>query len=271
MKATVLIDNTARNGLAGEWGLSFYIEYEDKKILLDAGGESGLFAQNAGKLGLSLKDVDYAVLSHAHYDHADGMSVFFEHNDTARLYLKDTCRENCYKQEPWGMKYIGIKSGMLSRYRSRLAYVAGDCQLSKGVWLISHSTPDLEQAGEREHMYLKEGDSWKADCFSHEQSLVFETEEGVVIFNSCSHGGADNIIREISAVFPHRKIRAMIGGFHLFNKSGDYVQDFADRVRATGVEMIYTGHCTGEEGFRILRDALGGMVRQLEAGLEIVL
>ena len=38
MKATVLVDNKACQGCAGEWGLSVYIEYEDKVILLDAGG-----------------------------------------------------------------------------------------------------------------------------------------------------------------------------------------------------------------------------------------
>ena len=71
MKATVLLDNIGTEELAGDWGLSFYIEYAGKKILLDAGGESCLFAENARKLGLSLADVDCAVLSHAHYDHAD--------------------------------------------------------------------------------------------------------------------------------------------------------------------------------------------------------
>lgn len=52
MKATVLIDNTASGRLAGEWGLSFYIEYRGMKLLLDAGGASGLFAQNAFELGI---------------------------------------------------------------------------------------------------------------------------------------------------------------------------------------------------------------------------
>ena len=37
MKATVLVDNISCNELAGEWGLSIYIEYGDKKILLDTG------------------------------------------------------------------------------------------------------------------------------------------------------------------------------------------------------------------------------------------
>ena len=74
MRITVLTDNIGRDGLTGEWGLSFYIEYHGRKLILDA-GQSGIFAENADKLGLSLADVDYAVLSHAHYDHADRKSV----------------------------------------------------------------------------------------------------------------------------------------------------------------------------------------------------
>lgn len=57
MKATVLVDNIAANGLAGEWGLSIYIGYRDKRILLDTGA-SDLFLKNAGKMGLSIEDVD---------------------------------------------------------------------------------------------------------------------------------------------------------------------------------------------------------------------
>ena len=270
MKAAVLVDNIGNDGLPGEWGLSFYIEYKDQKILLDA-GQTGLFAENARKLGIHLADVDYAVLSHAHYDHADGMPVFFAQNDKAKLYLKESCSENCYDRKEGKMKYIGIKRGMLEKYRDRIIRVPGDLEISAGIRLISHSKESMKKAGEREHMYLKEGNDWVPDCFTHEQSLVFETESGIVIFNSCSHGGADNIINEVSAVFPGRQIHAMIGGFHLYNKSEEYVRSFAEKVHATGVEKIYTGHCTGEEGYRILREVLGDRVHQLEAGLEIVL
>ena len=254
MRATVLTDNTGNNGLAGEWGLSFYIEYRDQKILLDA-GQSGLFAENAEKLGIDLADTDYAVLSHAHYDHADGMPVFLEKNRKAKLYVRESCGENCYDRKEGRMKYIGIKRGLLEAYKDRITYVSGDCEPGGGVWLISHSRETMEEAGKREHMYLKEGDEWAKDCFAHEQSLVFEEDSGLVIFNSCSHGGAANII----------------GGFHLYNKSEQYVRALTEKLRATGVEEIYTGHCTGEEGYRIMRDVLGNMVHPLEVGLEIVL
>ena len=31
MRASVLVDNIGNKGLPGEWGLSFYIEYKEKK------------------------------------------------------------------------------------------------------------------------------------------------------------------------------------------------------------------------------------------------
>ena len=34
MKATVLIDNIAKDKLNGEWGLSVFIRHSDKRILL---------------------------------------------------------------------------------------------------------------------------------------------------------------------------------------------------------------------------------------------
>ena len=93
MKATVLVDNISCNELAGEWGLSIYIEYGDKKILLDTGA-SELFLENAEKMGVSIKEVDYAVLSHAQYDHSNGMKAFFENNDKSKLYLQEGAAEN---------------------------------------------------------------------------------------------------------------------------------------------------------------------------------
>ena len=94
MRATVLVDNLAGRGLEAEWGLSFYIEYRDKVILLDAGA-SDLFARNADRLGLDLTNVSFGVLSHAHWDHANGMDTFFARNREAVFYLQESCGETC--------------------------------------------------------------------------------------------------------------------------------------------------------------------------------
>jgi 7,8-dihydropterin-6-yl-methyl-4-(beta-D-ribofuranosyl)aminobenzene 5'-phosphate synthase len=74
-KLTVIVDNIPHEGIRGEWGLSILAEYKDKKILVDAGASS-LFLENMKKLGIDVRDIDIGVLSHAHYDHANGIPVF---------------------------------------------------------------------------------------------------------------------------------------------------------------------------------------------------
>ena len=160
MKATVLSDNIPAENLGCEWGLSIFIEYHGKHILLDAGA-SGLFLKNADVLGLNMKDVDFGVLSHAHYDHADGIPEFFRVNSFAPFYFRETTGENCCKGVWNYKKYIGIPKGMLKKYPDRIKLVSGDFSPCDGVYLIPHKTPGLEKKGIREHMYLKEKRRWR--------------------------------------------------------------------------------------------------------------
>ena len=267
MKITVLADNTDGFGLKGEWGLSFYIEYRGRTVLLDA-GLSGLFAKNADSLGLDLDAVDHAVLSHAHDDHANGFTTFFERNDHAKLYVADGCAENCYDKEGLFYKYAGIPRGIMTRYSDRIIKAEPDMYMDEGIRLLAHSTPGLERQGLMEKMYLRRGFlRFEPDDFRHEQSLIFELDDGIAVFNSCSHAGADVIINEAMQAYPGKKILAMCGGFHLFNKSDDYVRAFARRVDETGVKCIYTGHCTGKKAMEILKEELGEKLHQLCTGL----
>ena len=266
MRATVVVDNRKNGDIQGEWGLCIYIEYEDQKILLDVGA-SNLFARNAEKLGISLKKVDMAVLSHAHYDHANGMEAFFQNNDKAKFYLRETCGENCYFKKWFITKYIGIPKHILEKYPDRIIFAKGDTKLCEGIYLIPHKTEGLSEIGKREKMYQHRDRKWYPDDFSHEQSLVFETQKGLVIFNSCSHGGAVNIINEAAATFPDKKVYALIGGFHLFNKPVSEVQALGKKIRETGIEYVCTGHCTGGKAFAALQEELGDKLHQLQVGL----
>ena len=271
MRATVLVDNTASVGFPGEWGLSIYIEENGQTILLDA-GSSSLFAENAERLGLSLAAVDAAVLSHWHYDHANGMDAFFEKNERAQFYLRKLDGEDCYSRSLVFYQHIGLPRGILQRRRERITLVEGNYRLAEGIWLLPHSEDaGLETIGKREKMYVRQGWRMVPDAFRHEQSLVFETKEGLVIFNSCCHGGADRIVREAQQALPGRRVLALIGGFHLYNKREDTVRSMAGQLRQTGVERIYTGHCTGDRSFEIMRQELGDRVEQIRTGFVLSL
>jgi len=264
MKCTVLTDNIAHGVCLGEWGLSIGIEAGGRRILLDAGA-SGLFAENADRLGFSLDTVDAAVLSHAHFDHSDGFDTFFARNSTAKLYLRKACAENCFSGRG-GLHYIGIRRGFLAEHRDRLVFADGDTELFPGIMLIPHKRPEVAESGIRAMMYTGSEDALVPETFAHEQSLVVETAAGLVIFNSCSHGGADTIIREVAETFPDKHICAMVGGFHLFESDEKTVLAFAERVKATGISRLITGHCTGDEAFALLQSVLGDRVTQTVAG-----
>lgn len=268
MRATIIIDNISKNELISEWGLAVFIEYEGQKVLLDTGA-TGEFVKNAKALGIDLEEVSYGVLSHAHFDHSDGLADFFECNQKASFYLREGAKENCYDKIFFFHKYIGIHKGFLEKYKERISYVSGDYRLFAGVSLLPHKAPGLEQIGKKAKMYQKAGRRWIPDNFNHEQSLVFETEKGLVIFNSCSHGGADNIITEVAMTYPGKNIYALIGGFHLYATPIDEVRKLANRIKATGIQKVITGHCTGKRAYQILKDELGDAVEQMYTGMVI--
>ncbi|MBS5521198.1 MAG: MBL fold metallo-hydrolase [Clostridiales bacterium] len=301
MKITVLIENkhNCEKALPGEHGLSIYIEYKGKKILLDAGA-TDLFSQNADLLGVPLEMTDFSVLSHAHYDHSGGFEKFFEKNLKAVLYMQSSCRENCWRlldrlhakktaaddnvryskgkteeisQEH--LKYIGIPSGMLKRCKDRIRFVSGDCLLFPGAWLIAHHSSRLWEKGREAGMLRLENGRYCYDDFSHEQSLVFETKQGLVIFNSCCHAGPDMIVNEVQArpCFNGQKVDALIGGFHLKdmpqNEQGSaFVKALGKRLAATGIARFFTGHCTGDWAFEILAGILNERLCYLKTGDE---
>ncbi len=264
----VIVDNTPGAGLPGEWGLCLLVEYGEQKILVDS-GSSDLFADNLEKLGFHIADVDFAVLSHAHYDHANGFPRFFQENPSARLYLRETAEANCYARKLIFRKYIGIPRNLIRAYADRIEFVSGDYTVSDGVYLIPHKTAHLDRIGKRENMFIRTPDGWRTDSFSHEQSLVLDTEKGLLIINSCSHGGAANIIREIKSTFPDRHIYGLIGGLHLFNKSDEEIRRVAKEIADTGIDCICTGHCTKDRAFHILKNELGARLSQLQVGLKI--
>ena len=262
---TVIVDNIPNGDIKGEWGLCILAEHRGSKILVDSGG-TALFLKNMQKMGIDCADIDYAVLSHAHCDHANGFPAFFGSNSKAKLYIRDKAGEDCYGKILCFRMYAGMPKGMLSKYPDRIERVSGDYMLTDGAYLIPHKTKGLSEIGRRDGMCRKTPDGWIPDDFSHEQSLVLDTDKGLVIINSCSHGGAVNIINEVQQTFPDKKVYGLIGGFHLFNKSGREIREVARKIKETGIGYVCTGHCTKNRAYSILRQELGDIAVQMKVG-----
>lgn len=275
MKVTVLMENTALEGcgLTPEHGLSLYIEFRGHKLLLDA-GSSGDFAGNAQSLGVDLSGVELAALSHGHFDHADGLRRFFQVNSRARVYIRRGASGPYYVRDPEGLRFVGISRDIWRESRDRFVEVEGLFPLMEGAWLAPETVHDPAFAGRAADLLFKRGeDDFVRDDYRHEQSLVLEGEKGLVVFNSCSHGGIVNIVRGVLEQFPGKKVFAVVGGLHMFGRQNggmnctpEYVCKVADALKELGVEEIYTGHCTGEMALGLLRERFGPSCHALATG-----
>lgn len=280
MKFVVLMENTAPQDscLTAEHGLSCLITYRDKQILLDA-GSSGAFADNAAALGVDLSRVDLAVLSHGHYDHANGLGRFFTLNGHARVYARPTAGGAYFSTSQGEPRYIGVHPELWEGHRERFCCPEGLCQLMDGVWLVPETIHKGPFASRESNLLRKvDGVHLIPDDFSHEQSLVLEGAEGLVLFNSCSHGGIVNIVEGVKEQLG-RPVYAVVGGLHLFsgkapsgmNCTPEYVQSVGRALLEQGVEQVYTGHCTGPAAFRLLQEVLGNRIHPLSCGLTVEL
>lgn len=278
LAVTVLVENgpSSQEGLACEHGLSLHLTYGGLRILLDF-GQSDAFARNAAELGIDLAQVNHAVLSHAHYDHANGMDAFFARNAHAPLCLSAACAETCWSTKGGTAEahYIGMRAGLLAEFSKRLSPVPTDrvTTIAPGVHVVPHTTPNLANAGAAAGMFLREGDAWRPDDFAHELTLVIELGNAagapLAIFNSCSHAGLPVVVAEVQVAFPNRPIAAYVGGLHLVHASDEGILQVAQAVEHAGIGRLCTGHCTGKHALALLQRELPGRVVALSPGLTL--
>ena len=93
MKITIIYDNTVyKEGIKSDWGFSALIEFNDKKILFDTGGNGEILIHNMEKLNIDPKSIDTIFISHNHFDHVGGLSAFLNKNNDVKLYAPSSFR-----------------------------------------------------------------------------------------------------------------------------------------------------------------------------------
>ena len=269
MIVTVLSENTASSAELGcEHGLSLHLEANGRKILFDTGA-SGLFAENAKKLGIDLSQVDLAVLSHGHYDHGGGLGEFLRINTKAKVYARQSAFEPHYAHRPGGViAEIGLDRSLLSSGRFEFCGSRTKIGHDLGLFAVSESAKPAPE-GNADLLVLGEG-GYEKDDFGHEQSLIIREGGKTLLVAGCAHRGILNILAQCYenwALMPD----AVIGGFHLRNQ-GRKLDEPPERVRAVGEALLdtkarfFTCHCTGKGPYQILKAAMGEHISYLSAG-----
>ena len=251
MKIYTLIENTAvQADLTAEHGLSLYLETDGLRILFDM-GQSDAFWDNAEKMGIDLAQVDVAVLSHGHYDHGGGLARFLQGNDHAPVYLSRHAFAPHYNAKG---KYIGLE-----QLRSeRLIFTEDTCVIAPGVTL--HSCNSLGWKIDPMGLTME---GQQPEDFRHEQYLLIEENGKRICISGCSHKGIVNIAR-------HFQPDVLGGGFHFKGlEPGDSRIQDAAKMLMEQKTVYYTGHCTGQAQFEVMKNVMGKRVFAVSTGTVI--
>jgi len=257
MKIICLAENTsAQEGIGAEHGLSLYIEFKNHKILFDT-GQSNLFAKNAARLGVNLAEVDFAVLSHGHYDHGGGIAKFFEINKSAPLYISGRAFEPYYHGED---RYIGLDTSL--KGSERLVFTDKTVEIDEGITLYTHIGDRKYNMGSM-GLTVKRGGEYIPDDFCHEQYLLLEEAGKRVLISGCSHRGIMDIVNFF-------KPYVLVGGFHFSGlPTDDTLKNYAKVLDSHGTDF-YTCHCTGTSQYEFMKGYMDRL-HYLSGGTEIII
>ncbi len=282
MLIEVLIENTAARQepeLRPQHGISLYLETGALKILFDT-GQDRTFLENAQKIGVSLQEVEWLVISHGHYDHGGGLEHFLQHNSRGSVLIsRDAFRPAYARREGGEMKYIGLDPGVYARHKERFRLISARGHVfAPQLFLLANSRFEGFQPPGNGILFQQRGTHYIPDDFSHELMLVVGEADGDVIFTGCSHSGITNMLASYRDYFPGRPLKALLGGFHLADPfsgkmagSSEAIRALAEDIAAFSIPRIYTGHCTGAEAFRLLSGRLGVSLQSFQAGKSFLL
>jgi 7,8-dihydropterin-6-yl-methyl-4-(beta-D-ribofuranosyl)aminobenzene 5'-phosphate synthase len=248
-RITVLCDNSVGpiSGTLGEHGFSALVETSGGEQLLFDTGQGLTLLHNARRMNRDLTAVRSVVLSHGHYDHCGGLlPLLIECGPkpvqahpgifTPRFRLKDT--GECY---PIGVPHsreefesAGAGFEFSTEYR----------EISPGLFLTGE-VPRVTVFETGDQGLYCDCTGQELDTTPDDQSLLLETERGLVVILGCCHAGLVNTLEHIAYLSGRRDIYAVIGGTHLGFCGQKQLDLTVSALKERGVQKVAASHCTG--------------------------
>jgi len=265
--------------LMQDFGFSCITRYQGKVILFDAGSNADLFKHNVERLGIDLKSVDIAVVSHGHFDHLNGLDYLLAVNPRVKIYFPydvfwgapvpfDATGQDSTARDslPEYMRYFGgSKTKFMINQSGRfwganIEFVKTSREIMPGLSLIATNSPYMGYFSGYPNKSFVEG-QFADDDHSHykytnlpELSLALKTEKGQVVLVGCSHSGVERIVEQARQTTGD-SIELVYGGFHLIPFDRTKTEEIARYLKETlGVRRVAPAHCSGHLAFKIFRE-----------------
>lgn len=235
-----------------EHGFSIMVRAKTKastlNILFDVGTTGDVVLRNAELAGIDLKDIDYIVLSHRHYDHVGGLLKVV---DKVKPRVPIICHPKIFEPslviKPF-LNNVGANftSRQLAERDVSLIMASSPVKIAEGI-ITSGEIPRITEYEKTEGFYtFDEKFKMVRDPLLDDSSLIINVKNiGLVVITGCGHSGLINTLRHAMEITGVSKIHAAIGGFHLLKSAKEVIERTFDELLEMGVERVAPTHCSG--------------------------
>jgi 7,8-dihydropterin-6-yl-methyl-4-(beta-D-ribofuranosyl)aminobenzene 5'-phosphate synthase len=204
----------------------------EKTVLFDT-GPGGSLLRNMEKLTIETKSVDAVVLSHIHPDHTGGLEDFLEENPDVIVYLLESFPQR-------------FKDAVRA-HGAKIVEIGQPTKICENVW----SSGELGK-------WMKE------------QSLIIQTDKGLVVVVGCSHPGIMNIVNAARDLIEN-DILLVMGGFHLEGTGSGKINKVISAFNRLGVQYVGLCHGSGEKARDLSGENYGPNYINIGAGRVITI
>lgn len=233
LSITIVFDNYPyREDLKTLWGFSCLIETPKNTLLFDTGSNGRVLLENMKKAGIDVRKVDSLFLSHHHWDHIGGIDSVIELNPDVDIFAPSSLSRLLVKD----LKTM-VRSVHISDEKSML--------ICEDIYTTGMMGEDVE-----------------------EQSLIIDTDSGVVVITGCAHNGIVEIAKKAEEIL-EKKIALLLGGFHLMRKDIAETERVVNGLMELEIDHIAPTHCTGDQAMERLHKVFGERAIVVGAGKKL--
>jgi 7,8-dihydropterin-6-yl-methyl-4-(beta-D-ribofuranosyl)aminobenzene 5'-phosphate synthase len=261
IKITVLCENLVGKLVgSGEHGFSAFIEMDKGNYLFDTGSGRSI-VPNSLTLNKDLKSIRKIFLSHGHYDHTGGLSEVLKLKGKVDVHAHPHVfldRIAVFKEEDREIKrFIGIrhKKRYLECLGANFVFNRDFIEVEKGLFLTGEvpRQTNFEKADPR--LFSETDGAMTNDLFLDDQSLILDTDKGVVLILGCAHAGMINIINHVINKTGKQTFYAIVGGTHLDFLTPEQLEESIKSLKRMEIGKIGVSHCTGmRAAFRLQQE-----------------
>ena len=251
IKITILCENlVGRLVGSGEHGFSAFIETDGGNYLFDTGNGHSV-VPNSLVLNKDLKSINKIFLSHGHYDHTGGLpevlklkgEVDVRAHPHVFLDRIAVLKEN----EKETKRFVGIpyKKGYLEYLGANFIFNKDFVEVEKGIFLTGEVPRKTFFEKPDPRLFSEIDGKMTQDIFLDDQSLILDTEKGLVVILGCAHAGTINILDHVIDKTGKENFYAIMGGTHLDFLTPEQLEASIQSLNNLKIGKIGVSHCTG--------------------------